>query len=370
MVAHSRFSAYVRRKVSLFAIAGSISAGVGFSSGAIAAVNDPEHQLSSFTDVSGAIVTQRIAQRFDEGGSSQASGETLAFSTERYSVRVYRQNNQLFMDLLDRQSQRAILQRSSTALIAPANTFWRTYRSASGSVEVFARNDPNGNTELEIFSGGQPFYFGRGSINGGGQPTTPGGGNTAPASALLSFDTNDYRVRVYRPSNQIVMDLIDVRSNAFLINQSPTAIAPQQQTVATSRTYVTTQGAYQVFASVNSNRATELQLWSNGNQVYRGAGFNAAGSDLGFGNAPSTGFFGNDFAVPAQARITARTANLRDRTSTNGTIVATLLQCTLVTATQKQYNTADRHIWYFIDIPGQARGWIRGDLVDVNSTAC
>ncbi|MEB3213828.1 MAG: SH3 domain-containing protein, partial [Leptolyngbyaceae bacterium] len=227
-----------------------------------------------------------------------------------------------------------------------------------------------GNTELEILSGGQQFYFGQGSP-GTGNPSFPDNGNPSASSTLLSFDTNDYRTRVYQLNNQVFMDVVDVRTSTFLMRQAPTAIAPQQQTAVASRTYAATQGPYQAFATVSSNRATELQLWSNGSQVYRANGFNPSGSDIGFNDSPSTGYMGNDFAVPTQAQITTRSANLRDRPSTTSSaVVATLLQCTEVTVTQKQYNTGDRYVWYFIDIRGQARGWIRGDLINTDVPSC
>jgi hypothetical protein len=366
MVVRSRFEIGFGYKLTLLGATSWVLAGLGGASGAIASA-ETHHRPLRISDVSELDESHIVAPQMGEGGSSQTSGETVRFSTERYFVRVYRQSGQLLMDVFDRQSQRYLLQGNPTTLDSPPNAFWRTFRSMRGGLDVYARNDPNGNTELEIFSGGQQFYFGQGSTNVVTPQPQPQPQPPTNTPVRLSFNTNDYRVQVYQSNQQqLLMDVFDIRANSFLIRQSPAAIVPQQQTTATSRTYTTTQGALQVFASINANRTTGLELWNNGRRIYSAVGSNAAGSDVG---GTGTGYSGNDFNVPAQARVIARTANLRSMASTTGAIVATLLECIAVTAIQKQYNTTDRYVWYLVDVPGQARGWIRGDLLEVEPTA-
>ncbi|MEM9447192.1 MAG: SH3 domain-containing protein [Cyanobacteria bacterium P01_E01_bin.6] len=368
MVFPNPFSQYIRHKAAPLGITVWVVVMSELTGGAIAS----EGSLASRStqNISTAMSSQRSSQLLGSGGSSQSVD--LTFTTDRYWVTVFRQNGQIYMTVFDQQSQSILLENNPAVLISDSGTFWRTYRSTLGSIEVFARNNPNGNTELEIFSGGQQAYFGRGTI---GAPTQPGGTPTTPInqpgtqqSTLLAFDTAEYRVQVYR-QGQTYLDLLDRRTNTFLIQQAPAAIAPPRQVGDTSRTYVT-QGAFQAVARLNSNQSTELELWSNGGQVYRANGSNPSGSDTGFAIAPSTGYLGNDFEVPNQARITERAVNLRDRISTDGLIVATLLQCTTVNVLQKTYSATDRYIWYWVDVSGQMSGWVRGDLLSVGQTAC
>lgn len=93
--------------------------------------------------------------RFEQGtrdAASAASDQTvLAFQTEHYAVRVYRQGGQLRMNVFDKPNG-ATFVNGAPARVAPprsADDNWTSYAHQS-EVEAYARINPNGDREFEL----------------------------------------------------------------------------------------------------------------------------------------------------------------------------------------------------------------------------
>lgn len=326
-----------------------------------------------------SISASHLTKQSGSAGTSQTQDNLLNFETTRYWVRVYRQNGQLYMNLFDKQEQALTFNQVPTSISPGSEDNWRTYVSTFEEFQAYARRSPNGSTELELFSNGQQIYFSGGSNpsdNGGNPPNTdviaqPPPDTGQSLETVLAFETNDYAVRVYRQNGQLYMNLFDKRVAELLLQETPATVVPSSDSGNTGQSYVNTQGEFQAFARIAQNRSTELEIRSNGALTYRAAGYNTSGTMTGLSGTPTNeGYIGNDFSVPAQARITGNIVNLRRQPSTGAAIVTTVPQCIIVNVVQRVRNDSDRYIWYQIEGTGQGEGWIRGDLLSVGQTSC
>ena len=338
-------------------------------------------QHSETPSVSMAYLTKQSGS----AGTSQTQDNLLNFETTRYWVRVYRQNGQLYMNLFDKQEQALTFNQVPTSIAPGSENNWRTYISTFGEVQAYARRSPNGSTELELFLDGQQTYFSSGlDPSNGSNPSdsddnSPNTGVIAQPppntdqllETILAFDTDDYAVRVYRQNGQLYMNLFDKRVAELLLQEAPATVVPSSGAGNTGQSYVNTEGEFQAFARIAQNRSTELEIRSNGVLTYRADGYNTSGTMTALSVTPANeGYIGNDFSVPAQARITGNIVNLRRQPSTSAAIVTTVPQCIIVNVVQRVRNDSDRYIWYQIEGTGQVEGWIRGDLLSVGQTSC
>ncbi len=315
-----------------------------------------------------------INQGTQSGGTSQTQETALEFATDRYRVRVYRQNGQLFMNLFDMQTQ--VLEFNGVpAEVAPRRSTddnWRSYVNSLGEFQAYARSNPNGDTELEFLARGQQTYIANGADAAGSDITNPPASPPNQAQEnILMFDTDDYAVRVYRQNGELYMNLFDKRTTALVFQNTPAEVMLPRSADDNWRSYVNSRGEFQAFARIAPNRATELEIRSNGVQTYRANGHNATGADTtSLRPISTTGYMGNDFAVPTRVRTIGGSINLREQPSTTSAIATQLPECTLVNAVQKIYSDADQHIWYRIETSDQREGWIRGDLLSMNPSQC
>jgi hypothetical protein len=132
----------MRSSVCLFGLCLAFSsAGILFSAKA-ATLSSPVYELAS---------TQAVSQN--------DTVTLLRFETQHYLVRVFRRNEQIYLNVYNKETGFTD-QNQVPAYLAPPegdNDNWRTYVNQHGDLEYRAKVNPEGETELEIrLAGGSP----------------------------------------------------------------------------------------------------------------------------------------------------------------------------------------------------------------------
>jgi hypothetical protein len=91
----------------------------------------------------------------------------LRFETQHYLVRVFRENDQIYLNVYNKETGFTD-QNAVRAMVAPPDNEgdnWRTYMNQQGDLEYRAKVNPEGQTELEIRIVGGPPTVGEPGFN-------------------------------------------------------------------------------------------------------------------------------------------------------------------------------------------------------------
>ena len=198
--------------------------------------------------------------------------DVLIFQTSSYAIRVFRQNNQLFMNAYNKSTkvteQNGVFASVDTqgegqaAYVSFGNNYIRNDQRQS--VGYRAIINTQGDAELRIISlEGTTLLREDGfNISISEPPPSP---TAATQDTILLFATNTYRTRVFRQNNQLVMNVNNNQSGVNELNARPATVAPPRNQNDTWTTYASarndpSRGLITYLARISPSGVAELEV--------------------------------------------------------------------------------------------------------------
>ena len=231
-----------------------------------------------------------------------ARQDVVFFQTDSYAIRVFRQNNQLFMNAYNKRTnsteQNGAFASVDTsvggqaAYVSFGNNFIRDNQRQS--VGYRATINTEGDAELRIISlEGRTILEEEGFDIAISEP--PPSPTAATQDTILLFATNTYRTRVFRQNDQLTMNVNNNQSGVNELNARPATIAPPRNQNDTWTTYASARrdprrGLITYLARISPSGVAELEIIdSSGRTILRE---NAPRADIN--NSPSQLVQGED----------------------------------------------------------------------------
>ncbi|MDJ0703099.1 MAG: hypothetical protein QNJ46_07465 [Leptolyngbyaceae cyanobacterium MO_188.B28] len=232
-----------------------------------------------------AAIVESIPQASDlplNQVAQAARRDVLFFETSSYAVRVFRQNNQLFMNAYHKDSN-VTEQNSAFATLDSTNEGQTAYVSFGDnyirnnqrqSVGYRAIINTQGNAELRIISQAGSTLLREDGYNitvSEPPPSTPGA-PTAIQDTVLLFATDTYRTRVFRQGEQLLMNINNNQSGVNELSAGSTTITPPRNQNDTWTSYTSarrdpSRGLLNYYARISPSGVAELEIIDSSGRI-------------------------------------------------------------------------------------------------------
>lgn len=209
---------------------------------------------------------------------AQPANTILYFDTSTRSIRLFRQGDQILMNVFNRATD-SFEQNSMPTAIAPRRndsdyfTSYVSYGANNGApVAYYARVNANNQTQFQIVNSNGDSIVSEDGVNTySNLPTNQR--PTSPEVTLITFDTHDnqYSVRVYEQGGTTRMNVYNRPRDLVEVNGVTATRATPRNSNDTWISYLASVtrngGPVNYYARVNANRLSELQIVAGNGQV-------------------------------------------------------------------------------------------------------
>lgn len=212
------------------------------------------------------VMVPAIAQtQLDQGVETEQ--QPILFRTKRYAVRIIWRQGQPLMSVSNN-GFRVIV--NTPARISPSrgsNDQWTTYTAASGDYTAIVRIGAGGERMIEVSQAGQRLVQEYAMFPSQPVPDDRRS-QTQQDATLLSFQTGEYAVRVYRQKNGLYMNLFNQSQGVTELKQVPVT-----QVESSEGTIYRYDGKATVQAREDYRGQRVLLILQNNQIQYRGDGY-------------------------------------------------------------------------------------------------